>query len=70
MKSLGAELDALVAQERELYGKISAERKEKEAVQKQERAKKFSDKLAEVKEKMKRGGKLTTEDIIVLQGEH
>jgi uncharacterized coiled-coil DUF342 family protein len=69
MKALGAELDALVAQERELYGKISAERKEKEAATAHERAKKFSDKLAEVKEKMKRGGKLTTEDIIILQGE-
>jgi uncharacterized coiled-coil DUF342 family protein len=69
IKALRAELDALAAQERELYGKISAERKEKEVVQKQERAKKFSEKLAEVKEKMKRGGKLTTEDIIVLQGE-
>jgi uncharacterized coiled-coil DUF342 family protein len=69
MAKLGAELDALQKQAGELRAKLSAERKEQEHEQEQARAKKFSEKLAEVKAKMAKGGKLTTEDIIILQGE-
>jgi uncharacterized coiled-coil DUF342 family protein len=66
---LSDELGALLKQAGELNTKLSAERKEKEAATASQRQKKFSEKLAEVKEKLKKGGKLTTEDIIIMQGE-
>ncbi len=69
MAKIGPELDALVKQANELRTKLNAEREEKEAEQTQQRAKKFSEKLAEVKAKLASGKKLTTEDIIVMQGE-
>lgn len=69
MAKIGAELDALVKQANELRAKLNAEREEKEAEQQHQRAKKFSEKLAEVKAKMAAGKKLTTEDIIIMQGE-
>lgn len=69
MGKLGEELDALKAQEKELRTKLDAERKEKEAEGEQKRKQTFSEKLAAVKQKLKTGGKLTHEDILVMQGE-
>jgi uncharacterized coiled-coil DUF342 family protein len=69
LAALSKELDGLLKQQAELTAKLSAERKEQEAAKEQQRAKKFSEKLAEVKAKMAKGEKLTTEDILVLQGE-
>jgi len=70
MHKLSDELNALQKQAVELRAQIGDERKEHAATEGQQRAKKFSEKLAEVKAKMKSGGKLTTEDIIILQGEN
>ena len=69
MTKLGEELDVLQKQATELRAKLDAERKEKEAEYEQKRKRTFSEKLAAVKEKMAKGGKLTTEDIIIMQGE-
>lgn len=66
---LSEELETLLKQASELNTKLSAERKEKEAATVQQRQKKFSEKLAEVKQKFAKGEKLTTEDIIIMQGE-
>jgi len=66
---LNDELEGLLKQAGELTTKLSAERKEQEAENAQQRAKRFSEKLAEVKAKMAAGKKLTTEDIIIMQGE-
>ncbi len=66
---LSEELGAMLKQASELNTKLSAERKEKEAATVKQRQKKFSEKLAEVKEKFAKGEKLTTEDIIIMQGE-
>jgi uncharacterized coiled-coil DUF342 family protein len=70
MGKLGEELDALNARQKELRTKLDAERKEQDAEKEQKRKQTFSEKLAAVKAKMKSGGKLTTEDILVLQGEN
>jgi uncharacterized coiled-coil DUF342 family protein len=67
---LSEELGALLKQAGELNTKLSAERKEKEAATVNQRQKKFSEKLAEVKQKFAKGEKLTTEDIIIMQGEN
>jgi uncharacterized coiled-coil DUF342 family protein len=69
ISKMSDELGALLKQASEINTKLSAERKEKEAATANQRQKKFSEKLAEVKEKLKKGGKLTTEDIIIMQGE-
>ncbi len=69
MTKLSEELGTLLKEASELNSKLFAERKEQEAAWKQERAKTFAEKLAVVKAKMAKGGKLTTEDIIVMQGE-
>jgi uncharacterized coiled-coil DUF342 family protein len=66
---LSEELGTLLKQAAELNTKLSAERKEKEAASVNQRQKKFSEKLAEVKQKFAKGEKLTTEDIIIMQGE-
>lgn len=69
MAKLNDELEGLLKQAAGLTARISAERKEQEVEKAQQRAKKFSEKLAEVKAKMAAGKKLTTEDILVMQGE-
>ncbi len=69
ISKMSDELGALLKQAAELNTKLSAERKEKEAASINQRQKKFSEKLAEVKEKFAKGEKLTTEDIIIMQGE-
>lgn len=66
---LSDELGTLLKQASELNTKLSAERKEKEAATANQRQKKFSEKLAEVKAKFAKGERLTTEDIIIMQGE-
>ena len=66
---LNKELDGLIAKQKELRSKIDSERKQHEAERVQQQKKKFSEKLAEVKKKLVTGGKLTTEDIIIMQGE-
>lgn len=70
LAKLSSELTGLQKQAMELRARLGEEQKEQEASQHQQRAKKFSEKLAEVKAKMKSGGKLTTEDILVMQGEN
>ncbi len=69
MAKLSEELNGLQKQAADLRAKLTAEQKEQEAEKAQQRAKKFSEKLADVKAKLAKGGKLTTEDIIILQGE-
>jgi uncharacterized coiled-coil DUF342 family protein len=68
IKAAEAKLEPLLRQANDLSSKLFAERKEKEERFRVEQKKRFSDKLAEVKEKMTKGEKLTTEDILVLQG--
>jgi uncharacterized coiled-coil DUF342 family protein len=70
LAKLSAELTGLQKQAAELRGRLGEEQKEQEAERESKRRQSFAEKLAAVKAKMKSGGKLTTEDILVLQGEN
>ncbi|MDO8660838.1 MAG: hypothetical protein Q7K43_03030, partial [Candidatus Woesearchaeota archaeon] len=51
----------------ELSAKAQAERKVQRSSREQEKQRTLSEKQAQVQEKIKKGGKLTTEDLLVLQ---
>jgi uncharacterized coiled-coil DUF342 family protein len=60
-------MQTLLAQVRELSGQLKQEERAEAAATAQEQRKKLSDRQAEVQDKLKKGEKLTTEDLLVLQ---
>lgn len=68
MAPIADALDAKNAKLRELKQKAGMVVEEEKKVTAEKRKKKLSELQAEVTEKLKRGGKLTTEDLLIMQG--
>lgn len=68
MQPIGAELDAKVKTLNELKAKLGIATEEVKQQKVAEQKKKMSDRADEVRAKLMRGEKLTTEDILILQG--
>jgi uncharacterized coiled-coil DUF342 family protein len=69
MTPIAAELDAKNAALQDLRAKMGFAREEDKKVTAEKRKKKLSELQAEVTDKMKRGDKLTTEDLLIMQGQ-
>jgi uncharacterized coiled-coil DUF342 family protein len=61
------QLQELMRQLKELTGQVNAEERAEAVAHQQEQKKKLSDRQAEVQDKFRKGEKLTTEDLLVLQ---
>ena len=68
MQPLGDELDAKLRQLTDIKGQLGIATEESKQKKAQEQKKHLSDRADEVRAKLMRGEKLTTEDILVLQG--
>ena len=68
MAPIAAELDAKNAQLQELRQKAGLARDEEKKTSSESRKKKLSELQAEVAQKMKRGEKITTDDLLIMQG--
>ena len=69
MAPIAAELDEKNRQLQDIRAKMGFAREEDKKAASDKRKKKLSELQAEVNEKMKRGDKLTTEDLLIMQGQ-